>query len=100
MTDLIERAKAALELYDSHPELAEQCLPFMPDLARALIREREAAAQLTKRLVALRTYFDLSEEELDALTRDERADCIRQHRLIGETLSTYRKVTKETNNDK
>lgn len=41
---------------------------------------------LVKRLKALQTYFDLSEEELNLLTKDERADCIRQHRLITEAL--------------
>lgn len=44
---------------------------------------------LVKRLKALQTYFDLSDEELDAMTRDERADCVRQHRLIAEALAGF-----------
>lgn len=53
---------------------------------------KAADEHLVKRLKALQTYFDLDEEELASLTKDERADTIRQHRLITECLTAYRKA--------
>ena len=117
-TTLINRAKEALEGWDrvksdlenfdgdrrGHVAALTEYAEMLNgktarDLARALIREHETTSRLTKRLEALRTYFDLSEEELGDLTRDERADCVRQHRLICEALA-YRKAQGETDNDK
>lgn len=55
----------------------------------------DAAEQhLVKRLTALQTYFDLSDEELGQMTKDERADTLRQHRLITDALAAYRAATK------
>ena len=92
---LINRTKEALHEYmcgdiDALDDIA-------PQLAYALIRKHEAEERLAKRLEALRTYFDLSEEELGDLTRDERADCVRQHRLICEAL-TIEEARKELGN--
>jgi hypothetical protein len=51
-----------------------------------------AEDHLVKRLKALQTYFDLSDEELESITPDERADTIRQHRLIAEALAAFRQA--------
>jgi hypothetical protein len=41
---------------------------------------------LEKELRRLETYFDLSDEELDSLTKDERADNVRQFSKIRAAL--------------
>jgi len=51
-----------------------------------------AEDHLVKRLKALQTYFDLSDEELESMTPDERADTMRQHRLIAEALAAFRQA--------
>jgi hypothetical protein len=51
-----------------------------------------AEDHLVKRLKALQTYFDLSNEELESMTPDERADTMRQHRLIAEALASFRQA--------
>ena len=48
MTDLIERAKVALEKYDANHTHRHHLAEISPDLARALIREREAADRLAE----------------------------------------------------
>jgi hypothetical protein len=124
MTDLITRVKAALKSatlrpwrkdYDSDgiftgeikgpvftvyedycvadwvADFNSDLIALAPDMARALIAAEE---HLVARLKRLRTYFDLSDEELEAMTPNERADCIRQHRLICEALRAFSEATK------
>lgn len=63
-------------------------------LAEELERMEEATGHLVTRLKALKTYFDLDDEELDMMEPNARADCIRQHRLIAEALGYYHKALK------
>jgi hypothetical protein len=63
-------------------------------LVDELDRTEKAAFHLLNRLKALQTYFDLCPEELNEMGPNERADCIRQHRLITEALSAYHKARK------
>ena len=63
-------------------------------LADELKRMEDAAGHLLTRLKALQTYFDLDEEELDMMEPNGRADCVRQLRLINESLSAYYKTRK------
>ncbi|WP_162685483.1 hypothetical protein [Roseovarius amoyensis] len=68
----------------------------VPEMEARILADAEALKaadeHLVKRLKALQTYFNLDEEELASLTKDERADTIRQHRLISEALTAYRKA--------
>jgi len=65
----------------------------VPDMEARILADAEtlkaADEHLFKRLKALQVYFDLSDEELEALTPNERADTLRQHRLITEALAAY-----------
>ncbi len=67
-----------------------------PDMEARILADAEvikaAEVHLVKRLKALQTYFDLSDEELESMTSDERADTIRQHRLISEALAAFRQA--------
>ena len=53
---------------------------------------KAAEDNLVERLKALQTYFDLSDEELESMTRDEKADTIRQHGLISKALAAFRQA--------
>lgn len=44
----------------------------VPEIDSRILADAEATDHLIKRLKALQTYFDLSDEELDAMTPDER----------------------------
>jgi len=59
----------------------------------AVAAERELSKALVKRLKCLEKYFDLSDEELEDMSHDERADTKRQHRLIKEAMAGYRTNT-------
>ena len=63
-------------------------------LVAELERTEKATFHLVTRLKDLQRYFDLDPEELNEMEPNERADCIRQHRLITEALSAYHKARK------
>ena len=63
-------------------------------LVAELERTEKSTFHLVTRLKDLQRYFDLDPEELNEMEPNKRADCIRQHRLITEALSTYHKTRK------
>ena len=81
MTDMIERAKAALKSEHDEETQCDLLYDISPDLARALLREREAAEQLV----------DLIEGDL--VGADWKRECYAR-------VAAYRKAQKETDDDK